>query len=211
MSSLSAAPTSSRPFFPTKEDIQRKRVELLHLKHTVIPDRRKRKKGRHVKHETSRLIWIDTVGLPNLLRGKLPSAEDEKALALPHPNATDEDGKQLLTEPDRRWMDGKSLPTSTRPHSSLIVSCAQFGPTRFTDTRIRRWSSRRRSSSPSFRLLLRNRALHTEMQGMCQPAFAPPRTCVVTNKLGKQQPAARCSVVLPVQKRGGRIQWSGAF
>ena len=113
MSSLSAASASSRPFFPTKEDIHRKRVELLHLKHTVIPDRRNRKRGRHVKHETSRLIWIDTVGLPNLLRGKLPSAEDEKALNLPHPNATDEDGKQLLTESNRRWMDGKSLPTST--------------------------------------------------------------------------------------------------
>ena len=113
MSSLSAASASSRPFFPTKEDIHRKRVELLHLKHTVIPDRRNRKRGRHVKHETSRLIWIDTVGLPNLLRGKLPSAEDEKALTLPHPNATDEAGKQLLTESDRRWMDGKSLPTST--------------------------------------------------------------------------------------------------
>ena len=113
MSSLSAASASSRPFFPTKEDIHRKRVELLHLKHTVIPDRRNRKRGRHVKHETSRLIWIDTVGLPNLLRGKLPSAEDEKALNLPHPNATDEDEKQLLTESNRRWMDGKSLPTST--------------------------------------------------------------------------------------------------
>ena len=197
MSSLSAASASSRPFFPTKEDIHRKRVELLHLKHTVIPDRRNRKRGRHVKHETSRLIWIDTIGLPNLLRGKLPSAEDEKALNLPHPNATDEDGKQLLTESNRRWMDGKSLflPAPFPLFTDRLVCAVWSDAVHRHPNKTEELSQEKQKSILSFAATQPSSA-YGNARYVSTTFLRPSRTCVVTNTLGKQQPAARCSVVL---------------
>ena len=79
---------------------------LINIKSNIIPGRRRTARGRLIKHETARTKYIEQVGLPNLLRGKFPSVDDERALKLPLPSEVDERGKPKLSKADSTWMDG---------------------------------------------------------------------------------------------------------
>ena len=95
-------------------------VVLTHL-HGVLKTmggRGRKKRGRRTKDDTSRFIYLWSMWLSQTCpSAQLPSAEDWRAMFMPHSQASDADGKLLSSKAGLEFLDTWSKKVHPDPHS----------------------------------------------------------------------------------------------